>query len=146
MASDQAVPIPFKQIYQFENIGPSPTNKDINITIFVPESSMLDPTETEVTVQSVSEDLKCLKVKSTSNLTRGIYGKYSANLDKTPIFCSNSKCFVYQCLVQPHWKSNEIINITIEQTFLREKANELNIQNLTVITYAEIQSSSGTSM
>ena len=53
---------------------------------------------------------------------------------------------MYQCLVQPHWKSNEIINITIEQTFLREKANELNIQNLTVITYAQIQSSNGTSM
>ena len=147
MVSDQDVPIPFKQIYQFENIGPSPTNKDINITIFVPESSMLDPTETEVTVQSDSEDLKCLKAKSTSNFTRENYGKYSANLDKTPIFCSNStNCIVYQCLVQPHWKSNEIINITIEQTFLREKANELNIQNLTVITYAQIQSSNGTSM
>ena len=151
MASDQTVPIPFKQIYQFENIGPSPTNKDINITIFVPESSMLDPTETEVTIQpeNVNENstLECLKVQTTSNLTRENYGKYSANFDKTPIFCSNStNCFVYQCLVQPHWKSNEIINITIEQTFLREKANELNIQNLTVITYAEIQSSNGTSM
>ena len=144
MASDQTVPIPFKQIYQFENVGPSPTNKDVNITIFVPESSMLDPTETEVTIQR--ENSTCLKVKSTSNFNRGIYGKYSANLDKTPIFCSNSKCFVYQCLVQPHWKSNEIMNITIEQTFLREKANELNIQNLTVITYAQIQSSNGTSM
>ena len=145
MASDQTVPIPFKQIYQFENIGPSPTNKDINITIFVPESPMLDPTETEVTLQP--ENLECLKVKAISNFNRGIYGKYSANFDKTPIFCSNStNCFVYQCLVQPHWKSNEIINITIEQTFLREKANELNIQNLTVITYAEIQSSNGTSM
>ena len=144
MASDQTVPIPFKQIYQFENIGPSPTNKDVNITIFVPESPMLDPTETEVTLQP--ENLECLKVKSTSNFTRENYGIYSANLDKTPIFCSNSKCFVYQCLVQPHWKSNEIINITIEQTFLREKANELNIQNLTVITYAQIQSSNGTSM
>ena len=94
------------------------------------KSEMLEQTDTEVTTQS--ENLECLKKET--------------NEDRTPISCSNSKCFRYQCWVQPPWESNEIINITVEQTFLREKANELNIQNLTVITYAEIQSSSGTSM
>ena len=143
MASDQTVPIPFKQTYQFENKGPSPTDKNISIKIFVPESPMLDQTDTEVTIQP--ENSECLKVKPTSNFAIENDGKYSENIGRTPISCSNSKCLAYQCWVQPPWKSNEIRNITIEQTFLREKANELNIQNLTVITYAQIQSSNGTS-
>ena len=141
MASDQTVPIPFKQTYQFQNMGPSPTNKNISITIYVPESEMLDQTDTEISTQSE----KCLKKETISNFSIKNDEKYSTNEDRTPISCSNSKCFRYQCWVQPPWKSNEIINITVEQMFLREKANELNIQNLTVITYAEIQSSNVTS-